>query len=137
MEEHVLTKTLFIMQKISSLILFFLLIGCGVNESSTEYQKTIQTKVVAVKVEGNSTVLSSGRLDKWYKIDTRLNEGMIYEVTLEIPRVVKDPVIIPASLIDMNPLDYIQRDHFGRYVNKYRELKSVEEEQIAETTDQN
>lgn len=88
--------------------------------------RTVRERVVAVKTEGNSTIISSGRLDKWYKINTFLNEGMIYEMTMEIPRVVKDPIIIPANVINFTPVDYLQRDLFGRYITKYHELKTAQ-----------
>lgn len=72
----------------------------------------------AVKTEGNSTVISSGRLDNWYRMNTPLNEGMIYELTIEIPGVVTDSVIIPTKVIDFTPVEFLQRDLFGRYITK-------------------
>jgi hypothetical protein len=124
------------MKKFTLLFLLPILFSCATKDSVESQQKTVQTKVVAVKVETNSTIISSGRLDAWYRIDTPLIEGMIYEVTIEVPRIVKDPIIIPAQLISMNPIEYLQRDKFGRYVTKYRELKSAEKEQIAENSTQ-
>lgn len=109
-------------------ILFALLItfGCATKDSVRNSTRTIRTKAVAVKVENNSTIISTGRLDDWYIVDTPLTEGMIYEVTLEIPRVIKEPLIVPAKLLYFNHEDFLQRDLYGRYIVKYRELKSAQ-----------
>lgn len=124
------------MKKNYFIFLLLLVFSCATKEGTISHQKTIQAKVVAVKVESSSTIISSGRLDAWYRIATPLIEGMIYEVTLEVPRVIKDPVIIPANLLSMEPVEYLQRDKFGRYVTKYRELKSAEKDHIAESSNQ-
>ena len=104
-----------------------MLSGCGSQDvSEKDEQRTIQERVVAVKKEGSSTFVSSGRLDRWYKINTPLTEGMIYEMTMEIPRVVKEPIFIPAEVVFFNPVEYLQRDLFGRYITKFSELRTAE-----------
>lgn len=125
------------MKNFSLLLLLLIMVGCGAKESVKNNKRTVQGRAVAVKVDGNSTILSSGRLDDWYRIDIPLDEGMVYEVTLEIPRVVKDPLFIPANLLDMRPLDFLQRDLYGRYITKYRELKSAEREYLADPVGEN
>lgn len=113
--------------KTSLYLLFamFITFGCATNDSVSKDHRTIRTKAVAVKVENNSTVLSTGRLDDWYRVDTPLTEGVIYEVTLEIPRVTTEPVIVPAKLEYYNHIEFLQRDQYLRYIVKYQELKSV------------
>lgn len=119
--------------KKSLYILFALLItfGCATKDTGNNDLRTIRTNAVAVKVDSNFTIISDGRLDNWYRIDTRLTEGMIYEVTLEIPRVIREPLIVPANLIALNPVDFMQRDQYLRYITKYQELKSAEKEDTA------
>lgn len=117
------------MKKLFYLFSFVILTGCASkNTTVTDNTRTVQKLVVAVKTEQNSTVISSGRLDNWYRINTPLTEGMVYEVTLEVPRVVKEPIIIPASLLNYTPVDYLQRDLFGRYITKYRELETAQKD---------
>lgn len=115
-----------------SIFYFFsilLFVSCASKDTSVNNDyRTVQERVVAVKTEGNSTIISSGRLDAWYKINTFLNEGMIYEMTMEIPRVVTDPIIIPAKVLSFTPDDYLQRDLFGRYITKYHELKTAQKD---------
>lgn len=119
------------MKKLIYFLAILFLASCASKNGSVKNgQRTIQQLVVAVKTEGNSTIISSGRLDNWYRINTRLTEGMIYEVTMEIPRVVEDPVIIPADIINYTPVEFLQRDLFGRYITKYSELRTVEKEPV-------
>lgn len=103
-----------------------ILASCGSQDVSQGEQRTIQERVVAVKKDGSSTFVSAGRLDQWYKVNTPLTEGMIYEMTMEIPRVIKDPIFIPAEVTFFDPVEYLQRDLFGRYITKFSELKTAE-----------
>lgn len=114
--------------------LAFLAVGCSTPQSVGEDQRTIKKRVVAVEKDGSSTIISTGRLDAWYRVDTRLTEGMMYDVTLEVPRVVTEPLIVPATIIDLNPLDFLQRDVFGRFINKYHEIKSAQKEEPEEAS---
>ena len=111
-------------------LLFFLislLVSCASKDVSvTDDYRTVQERVVAVETDGNSTIVSSGRLDDWYRINTFLTEGMIYDMTMEIPRVVKDPLFIPGKVQSLTPVDFLQRDLFGRYITKYQELKTAQ-----------
>ena len=111
-----------------SLLLFsiFLMFSCGSKDASvTREYRTIQERVVAVETDGNSTIVSSGRLDDWYRVNTFLTEGMIYEMTMEIPIVVKDPLFTPANALSFTPVDFLHRDLFGRYITKYQELRTA------------
>ena len=124
------------MKKLIYLISFLVLSSCASKDVSVkDDQRTVQKLVVAVKTEGSSTVISSGRLDTWYRINIPLTEGMIYEMTMEVPRVVRDPVIIPADIIDYTPVEFLQRDLFGRYLTKYSELKSADRELQEESSE--
>ena len=117
------------MKKNIYFLFLLFLASCGSTETiSSNNQRTIQKLVVAVKSEGNSTVISSGRLDNWYRVNTPLTEGMIYEMTMEVSRVVTDPVIISANVQDFSPVEFLQRDLFGRYITKYKELRAAEGE---------
>ena len=115
------------MKNVIYFLSFLFLVSCGSKEAAVgdDDQRTIQKLVVAVDTKGGSTILSSGRLDNWYRINTPLTEGWIYEVSMEIPRVVKDPLIIPARLLDFTPVELFQRDLFGRYINKYQEIRTA------------
>ena len=119
------------MKKLIYLFAILLLSSCASKDvPAKDYQRTEQMLVVAVEREGSSTYVSSGRLGNWYKINIPLTEGMIYDMTMEIPRVITDPIFIPAEAINYSPVDYMQRDLFGRYITKYSEMKTIKPSEV-------
>lgn len=119
------------MKKLIYLFAILLLSSCASKDGPVkDSQRTEQVLVVAVEREGGSTYVSSGRLGTWYKINIPLVEGMIYDMTMEIPRVITDPIFIPAEVINYSPVDYMQRDLFGRYITKYSEMRTIKPSEV-------
>lgn len=110
------------------LAFFFLLavltVGCSGSQTVSDDKRTIQEGVVAVKSDNNSTILSSGRYDNWYVVNTPLTEGMAYNVILEIPRQRENSQLIQAQLTDFTPGGFVQRDVFARYKMAYNQWSS-------------
>lgn len=115
-----------IMKKFILLLFAITLVGCSTQSAVKDDTRTVREKVVVVKTGENFSIISSGRYDNWYKIDSRLNEGMTYAVTLEIPRRREKTAIITANLVDFTPGEYMQRDIFGKYIMAYNQLDSSE-----------
>lgn len=114
------------MKNIIFLFSVLFLSSCASKDGSViNHQRTEQKLVVAVERDGNSTYISEGRLGNWYRINVPLTEGMIYDMTMEIPRMITDPIFIPAEVITYTPVEYMQRDLFGRYITKYSEMRTI------------
>lgn len=113
------------MKKILLLTALLMLISsCSTQNSVNDEKRTIRENVVVVRTDSEGSVLSTGRHAKWYKVGTPLNEGMSYEVTLEIPRQREKTEIISALIVDFHPGEFINRDVYGRYKMAYSKLKS-------------
>ena len=96
------------------------------NSVANDSTKTQKEKVVVVKSNTNGSILATGRYGKWYKINTRLEEGLTYDVTLEIPIQREKTTIISASLTDFTPGDYLQRDIMAKYLMAYHQINTKE-----------
>lgn len=107
-------------------VLAFLFTGCSGSQDVNvkDDNRTIRENVVAVKSLENSTIISSGRYDHWYIVNTPLTEGMTYTVTLDIPRQRENAQLISARLIDFSPGDFLQRDVFARYKMAYNQVST-------------
>lgn len=103
----------------------FIIASCSSQGSVNDDRRIIRQRVVAVQTEGNTSILSTGRYDNWYKVETPLVEGMMYNVTLEIPRQREETQIISAILTDFSPDGYMQRDVFSTFEMAYNQLKTV------------
>lgn len=114
------------MKKLLLVAFTLTLLSCSSQHTVNDNTRTIREKVVVVKNGENFSIVSSGRYDNWYKVDSRLNEGMIYAVTMEIPRTREKTKLISAQLIDFTPGDYIQRDVFGRYIMALNQIDTSE-----------
>lgn len=105
-------------------MLAFLFAGCSGSQNVSDDNRTIRERVVAVKSDKETTVISSGRYDQWYLVNTPLTEGMTYTVTLEIPRQRENAQLINAKLIEFSPGDFLQRDVFARYKMAFNQLST-------------
>ena len=106
-----------------------LLISCSSQGTVSDDHRTIRERVVAVDTKGSTTILSAGKYDKWYRVETPLVEGMSYVVTLEIPRQREKNQVINAVLTDFSPDGYVQRDVFARFEMAYNQVRSGSKDQ--------
>lgn len=104
--------------------LVFIISSCSGFQNVNDDNRTVHTNVVAVKSEKETTVISSGRYDQWYLVNTPLTEGMTYTVTLEIPRQRENAQLINARLIDFSPGEFLQRDVFAKYKMAFNQLST-------------
>ncbi|MGB8705922.1 MAG: hypothetical protein WCD31_12920, partial [Gillisia sp.] len=100
---------------LSATFMFFT--ACSTQHSQTnDGTRSQKEKVVVVKSSTNESILATGRYGKWYKIGTHLEDGLTYDVTLEVPIQREKTNIISARLIDYTPGDYLQRDIMAKYL---------------------
>lgn len=117
------------MRKLLLLFTFtaFVFTSCNLQKTSNDItsnkMRTIKERVVVVKTDSTGSIVSAGRYDDWYHVNTRLTERMFYDVTMEIPRQREKTNIITANLLDFTPGDFVQKDIMARYEMAYHQVK--------------
>jgi hypothetical protein len=96
------------------------------NSEITEETSTrrITERVVVVESNPDETILATGRYGDWYRINTRLNERMYYDVTLEVPRQKSKSFIVNARLNDFTPGEFLQKDLMAKYDMAYAQIRT-------------